>query len=194
LSESGSSDASSLPLLVIVSGSPASGKSSLAEEIAAELNLPLLSRDDIKEALMDVYPAEDRKESKVAGAAAFKAMYQVLGSMLQVGVGVVLESTFEKGRSENDLSQFFDRSIPVQVTCKASTDVLKERLAERIRTGSRHPGHQDEAAYIEVEEAMARGDYDPLDLDVPCIEVNSDDGFKPAVHEIVARIGEIQTR
>jgi predicted kinase len=177
-----------LPLLVIVSGSPASGKSSLAEEIASLLCLPLLSRDDIKEALMDVFPVTNLAESHVAGAAAFKAMYQVLGSMLTVGAGAVVESTFERGRSERDLEAFFDRCRPVQVSCQADAEVLKERLRERIRTGSRHPGHQDDAALAEIEEATARGDHDPLELAIPCILVDTNDGFIPGADEIVARI------
>lgn len=193
MSELESGDASPLPVLVIVSGSPASGKSSLAEDIADELCFPLLSRDDIKEALMDVFPVTNLEESHIAGAAAFKAMYQVLGSMLKVGASVVLESTFEKGRSEGDLESFFNRCRPMQVSCQANADVLKERLAERIRSRSRHPGHQDDAAHDEVEEAMARGDYDPLDLSIPLAMVDTNEGFKPTAEAIVAWIRSVET-
>ena len=38
---------------VLVAGWPASGKSTLATGLAAELGLPLLAKDEIKEALMD---------------------------------------------------------------------------------------------------------------------------------------------
>ena len=38
---------------VLVAGWPGSGKSTLAAALAAELGLPLLSKDEIKEALMD---------------------------------------------------------------------------------------------------------------------------------------------
>jgi 2-phosphoglycerate kinase len=44
---------------VLVGGWPAAGKSTLARSLAAELELPLLAKDEIKEALMDGlgYPA-----------------------------------------------------------------------------------------------------------------------------------------
>jgi 2-phospho-L-lactate transferase/gluconeogenesis factor (CofD/UPF0052 family) len=41
------------PLFVLIGGIPGSGKSTLAVALAAELRLPLLAKDEIKEALMD---------------------------------------------------------------------------------------------------------------------------------------------
>jgi adenylate kinase family enzyme len=41
-------------MFVMVSGPPGSGKSTLARPIAEELRLPLIAKDAIKEALMDV--------------------------------------------------------------------------------------------------------------------------------------------
>ena len=42
-----------MPTFVLVAGPPGSGKSSLAAPLATELGLPLLTKDDIKEALME---------------------------------------------------------------------------------------------------------------------------------------------
>jgi predicted kinase len=42
-----------LELFVVVAGWPGSGKSTLAAALAAEMRLPLLAKDEIKEALMD---------------------------------------------------------------------------------------------------------------------------------------------
>jgi adenylate kinase family enzyme len=42
----------SMARLVIVSGAPGAGKTTLARRLAAELAMPLIVRDDIKEALM----------------------------------------------------------------------------------------------------------------------------------------------
>jgi adenylate kinase family enzyme len=39
---------------VVVSGAPGSGKSTVASALAERLHLPLLSLDDVKEALADV--------------------------------------------------------------------------------------------------------------------------------------------
>jgi adenylate kinase family enzyme len=41
-------------MFVLVAGPPGSGKSTLARPLAEQLNLPLMAKDPIKEALMDV--------------------------------------------------------------------------------------------------------------------------------------------
>ncbi|MBE8523062.1 AAA family ATPase [Amycolatopsis sp. H6(2020)] len=54
----------STPAVIVVSGPPAVGKSTLARELATRLTLPLLSRDAIKEALFDTLGYGDRLQSK----------------------------------------------------------------------------------------------------------------------------------
>src|SRR5262249_58176789 len=48
------------PLLVVVTGPPASGKSRLAEELAESLGLPLVTKDGIKETLFDTLGPGDQ--------------------------------------------------------------------------------------------------------------------------------------
>jgi predicted kinase len=79
-------------MFVMVSGPPGSGKSTLSRPIADELRLPLIAKDAIKEALMDVlgYPASV-EESRTLGRAAVVAMLNVAASSQD---GAVLDSTF----------------------------------------------------------------------------------------------------
>ena len=46
------------PIVVIVSGAPGSGKTTLAGEIGAHLGWPLFCRDTFKEAIMDAIPVD----------------------------------------------------------------------------------------------------------------------------------------
>src|SRR6516165_5015168 len=59
---------------VVVSGPPASGKTTLARAIAPALGLPLIARDAIKEALMTVLPVPDIEASRTIGAASVAAL------------------------------------------------------------------------------------------------------------------------
>jgi len=47
------------PVFVVVSGPPGSGKSTLAGGLAAELWLPLVAKDTIKDVLMSILPVPD---------------------------------------------------------------------------------------------------------------------------------------
>ena len=66
------------PLFVLIGGLPGSGKSTLAIALAAELELPLLAKDEIKEALMDALGDPPTiAESQRLGRAAVLAMLRV---------------------------------------------------------------------------------------------------------------------
>jgi predicted kinase len=51
------------PRLIIVTGLPATGKTTLARELATRLRVPMLAKDAIKEPLMSAFHASDRAQS-----------------------------------------------------------------------------------------------------------------------------------
>ncbi len=64
--------------LVLITGPPASGKTTLAVPLASLLDLPLVSKDVIKEALFDSPGHGDREWSSRLGAASFAVMFALL--------------------------------------------------------------------------------------------------------------------
>jgi predicted kinase len=122
---------------VLVAGWPGSGKSTLAAALAAEMGLPLLAKDEIKEALMDsLGRPQTVAESQRIGRAAVLAMLRVARNC----PGAVLDSTW------------FDYAIPVartlpgrlvEVHCIVPAEVARSRYL--ARTGQRHAGHLDQA-------------------------------------------------
>ena len=120
----------------MVSGPPGSGKSTLARPIADQLELPLIAKDAIKEALMDVlgYPGTV-EESRTLGRAAVVAMLNVAASSQS---GAVLDSTF----FPYAFAQLTSLPGPlVEVHCRCPRDVAVARYA--ARSSRRHAGHLD---------------------------------------------------
>lgn len=180
-----------LPVLIIVSGAPATGKSTLATHLSARLGLILLSRDEIKEAIMDVIPAHDVEQSRLAGSASFEVMYRVLGRVLSSSDGAVLDSTFRRGFSEESLRPFVSACAAVQVHCIADLPAMMGRFAARIESGSRHPGHHFASRNEEISVQVARGDYDPLDLEIPLIRIDSSAPGEIDFASVVRRVGTV---
>jgi predicted kinase len=109
---------------VLVSGPPASGKSSLAPQLVAELDLPLLAKDVIKDALVAELGAPDLARSRKLGRAAVGVLLAVAGS---VGRGV-LESVWY-GYARAVVARL--PGPTVEVFCRCDPAVLRSRFAAR---------------------------------------------------------------
>src|SRR5690606_31301980 len=85
-------------LVVMVTGHPATGKTTLANHLARELELPLLWRDRIKETLLDLLPSPDAEVtawSRRLSGVSWTLLYQQIEVLLQARVAHVVESNFD---------------------------------------------------------------------------------------------------
>jgi len=120
---------------VVVSGPPASGKSTLARQLAPALGLPLLAKDTLKDGLLAVLEAPDVATSQRLGRAAVAALLAVAA---EAG-SCVLESVWHRSRAVADLG-----ALPgaiVEVFCRCPDELLRQRYAER--SGGRLAGYFD---------------------------------------------------
>lgn len=176
------------PLLVIVNGPPASGKSTLGKQIAAGLGIPYIAKDDIKEEMYDGLGKIERVLSRKLGEASMRIMYAVARRILDAGTSVVIEANFYRGVSEPDLSTLFEHADAMVIHCEAPEEELVERYAERDASGERHPVHDDAKKVDELEEEIEEGTYEPLDLDVPLVRVDTTNDYEPSVAEIISEL------
>jgi len=123
--------------LVLVSGCPGAGKTTLAVPLAAELGFTLLSKDRIKETLHDGLgaPVADRAWSRRLGAAAMELLWALAAD----APSIVLEANFrphsayERGRIGSLAAR------PVEVHCACPLALAAQRY--NLRAGARHPVH-----------------------------------------------------
>src|SRR5690242_17072199 len=92
------------PLLVIVNGLPASGKTTLAKRLSADLSLPVFSRDGIYETLYDVLHSQDDGGLPLLGSASYRLLYTITGSLLAAAQPLIVEGFF--GRPELRSAEF----------------------------------------------------------------------------------------
>src|SRR5262249_42209328 len=80
-----------LPFIVIVTGPPGTGKTTLAEKIGEVFQLPVFNKDGIKEILFDTLGWSDREWSKRLGHATYMILYHVMERELAARVSFVVE-------------------------------------------------------------------------------------------------------
>lgn len=164
-------------IVIIVSGPPCTGKTTLARRIAGELRLPLVNKDGIKELLFDSLGWSDREWSRKLGIASYDLLYYFLEAQLQAGRSVVIESNFTPEFATARFLALKERYgfEPFQILCKTEGEALLRRFKERAESGERHPGHVDHLNYEELKQVLLKGHHEKLDIGGEVVEVDTTD-------------------
>ncbi|MBV9894159.1 MAG: ATP-binding protein [Chloroflexi bacterium] len=181
-----------VPVALIITGPPASGKTTLGRQLARQLELPFLGKDVYKEILFDHLGWSDREWSRRLGAVSMDLLYRSAAAVLEAGQSVALEANFYAEWDTPKLLKLAEMSECrfAQVVCSASNATLEERYRRRIVTGERHPGHTESE---DLEETLARlftGRWEALALEGPVIRVDTETLPSPAVLENI--VGEVR--
>lgn len=165
------------PNLLIVTGGPASGQTTLARRLADDFCLPLFSKDDLKEQLLDSLGWEDGADSRRLGPASYDLLFLVARRLLHTGTSVILESNFYPDHGlilANLISPAPAHAI--QILLFAQGPVLVERYRARDVSGRRHPGHMTGGSWEEVAPLLLDNPWRaPLPLNGPLIEIDTTD-------------------
>jgi predicted kinase len=165
------------PLLIIITGLPGTGKTTLGKRLAAELHLPFVYKDGLKEILFDRLGWQDREWSKKLGWASIELLYYFIKIQLKAGISFIAESNFKAEFANLEfmaLKQKYNFE-PFQILCQTDGEVLAQRFRERSKSGERHPGHLDHLYYDGFREASLEGGREALDIGGEILEVDTTD-------------------
>lgn len=166
------------PLLIIISGPPATGKTVLASKIAREFGFPVLAKDEYKELLADALGVTGADWSNRLSAAGRAMVVQIAGKLLDSGISLIIDANFSPKRDNEPLRRLVQgRDIDViQILCRTEGQTLMDRFVQRAAAGERHPIHPEHhAGYAYFSSMLARGYTPPLDLPGAVIDLDTTD-------------------
>jgi predicted kinase len=167
------------PGLVIVTGPPAAGKTTVTRELARQLGFSRIAKDPIKEAICDGLGLDEIDDE--LSAALSRAAFETLFRILATARGAVVDANFSVQLHQRRLRGL---SAPrVEVHCRCPVEICYQRY-ERRRTRL-HRCHQARLLSLADFEACSR----PLAIG-PLIEIDTTaridfDGLCRQIREIL---------
>ncbi|MGH9372105.1 MAG: AAA family ATPase [Vicinamibacterales bacterium] len=176
------------PLLILVTGAYASGKTTLARRVGERLGIPVVSRDDVYGGLMATLGFPDQEPGGTWSRRGVESFYSLVRHYLDAGVSVIAEQGFRAGIAEPDLLPLVRMAQARLLRAEVPHEVSVRRFEERTLREARARSWRADRYVLE---RMRAGEVDwarfeiPLSLgDVPVLRVDASDGYEPTLEEI----------
>ena len=178
------------PTLIIVTGRPAAGKSTLAKWLSQELKFPLVSKDSIREELFDCLGWKDRKWAQELGKASVDMIFYFAQAELEVGHSIIMDNSFYPPVSNSRFQALKEKyhTESIQIVCDSDRETLFQRFKSRADSGNRHPGHGDHDVLEELYANLADTSSPILEIGGSVIEVDTTDFVKVDYQEILKQV------
>jgi predicted kinase len=162
------------PTLIVVTGPPCSGKSTLARRLALRYGLPSFEKDVAKEALFESVGVGDREWSRKLSDASFAVVIAFAARSLSAGGSAIVEGNFRDTHAPRleQLRVEFDAKL-IQIACGGDGRTITDRFLSRLQAAERHAGHLDRATLEELRPQLARGFDQSLAIEGPRLAFDS---------------------
>lgn len=183
------------PPVILVNGISATGKTTIATQLARHIALPYFSKDKIKETLFDELGYSDYTWAHKLSGVTHKLLNPVLEELLKTNTGFIMEANFNP-QFDAEKYQRWQKDCNaqlIQVLCHAEGETVWNRFKERVDSGQRHPGHNDHLNLETMRDYLLAGKAKPLPLDSPVIEIDTTDFSKVDIPNLAKTIQDLLT-
>lgn len=165
--------------VVIMSGAPGSGKSSLARLLAERLRFMHIERDTI----LETYWQQNKNDNSYVKADGIPRFFQLVQFLISDGQDLVIDGTLYAGKSDLDMPKVCKDAKAVNIHTFADNTIERFKQREASRNNGQLP------KWVEPHVPVLEKNYDltahALDMMMPVLEVDTNDGYKPNIDEIV---------
>jgi predicted kinase len=175
------------PSLIVVTGTPGSGKTTLAHTLAKTIRCPAICRDEIKEGYVNSAGRVDHSDDAI-GRHVYETFFSAIQFLLTHQITLVAEAAFQHKLWAPKLEELRQIAALRIIICAVDPRLARSRHIQRgLADPDRERFHDDrpvKAAREGIE--LPVGEYDPPRLDVPTLTVDTTDEYRPSFDTVVS--------
>lgn len=175
------------PMCVIVTGRPGSGKTTFSRQLARQLWLPVLSRDELKEGYVNTHGVRHDQLPADSNRLVFDLFLDLACQCLAGKVSVMIEAAFQHKLWAQMMPRIQELATPLFVICEIDAMSSARRHLQRGLDDPRREffhGDQRVAAFRETGQFLPPGEYQAPDFDVPTLRVSTEGEYSPSIDAI----------
>jgi predicted kinase len=186
------------PLLILLHGGPATGKTTLGLRLAETFGVPYISKDGVKEPIFDhvglpvAWETENGLSGRAVDDASKTILIYIIEELLVARASCIIDSTYLAHHAPRFRSLQEKYSVRlVQILCRTEAEELRRRLEGRAESGERHAGHQDRDLAQRLDPAAIDRDF--RFLEIGGLQITVDTTTPTSAEEYDGVVGRIRT-
>lgn len=152
----------------------------LAHRLAAMIGCPALCRDEIKEGMVATTSGFVPGPSDPLTMRTYEVFFAAIRLFLEHGVTHVAEAAFQHANWVRGLEPLLPLANLRIVRCQVEPAMARARAEQRVREQPSRAAHDDVGHF-----SVART-FEPIRIDVPTLDVDTADGYRPDLDAIAA--------
>jgi predicted kinase len=178
--------------LVIVTGQPGSGKTTLSQELGKLLYLPVISRDEIKEGYVNTFDVAHHKLPEDTNKVATEIFFRIVDLLLSSNVSLIAEAAFQHKTWEPEIAKLKNHADVFIIVCELDSETAATRHLRRgLSDPNREFFHGDNRVthFKKTGEFLSPEKYDPPSIpEVRTIRVSTLNEYDPKLESVADQI------